>query len=362
MKVKELVYLREKPNRNGGSALFLDYYINGVRYKEYLKMYIVPERTKMDKYLNAETRKTALAIKAKRVLEIQNSQGGFRKPIKMKDMLVSDFLVEQSKRYIDWGKEEYAKTLIKIAKWIGKYKRDNLRNVDAGYLEGLFIFLKKHGRSDNTIYLYYSTLRTQFNNAYKLGLIADNPFNKMEANQKPKKPENHREYLTLEELRKLMATPCKDPLVAKAFLFSCFTGLRISDIEALTWDKILKTDSGYQIEATQKKTKKIVVVPLSENAINQLPPMPKKGGKVWNLVSRSEINRRVQQWVKAAGIDKHISFHCSRHTCATTMLTCGVDIYTVSSILGHTNIETTQIYAKIVDAKKVAAVNLVPTL
>lgn len=364
MKAKELVTLRQKPTKGGGQSLFLDYWINGVRYKEYLRMYLVPEKTRLDKSINNDTLKTAMAIKAKRIVDIQNSQGGFKKPINGKDRLLTEFLKNQSDKYKDWGKDEYSKTIMKIATWVNKYKRINLRDVDAEYLEGFFRFLAKSGRSEGAIYQYYTTMRTLFNNAYKDNLIVESPFLKMQNNQKPKKPDTHREYLTLEELTKLMETPIKKDVVAKAFLFSCFTGLRISDIEALTWDKIRKTDKGYQVEATQQKTKRLVSVPLSENALRQLPPRPENEKKrVFDtLPTRTEIGRLLKNWCKKAGITKNISYHCSRHTCATLMLTYGVDIYTVSSILGHNNIETTQIYAKIVDAKRVEAINLVPTI
>lgn len=364
MKVKEIVTLRQKPTKGGGQSLYLDYYINGVRYKEYLRMYLIPEKNRIDKSLNNETLRVAQSIRAKRIIDIQTSQGGFKKPINKRDLLLSEYLEQEAERYKNWGKEEYGKNILKIARWISKYKRANLREVDAEYFEGFFRYLEKNEISQSTIYAYYSTLRTQFNNAYKNNLVVESPFGKMQNNQKPKKPDTHREYLTLEEITRLMDAPIRKDVIARAFLFACFTGLRLSDIEALTWEKIRKTDNGYQVEATQIKTKRLVSIPLSENALNQLSARPKdeKQRVFATLPTRTEINKTLKEWCKRAGINKHISFHCSRHTCATLMLTYGVDIYTVSSILGHTNIDTTQIYAKIVDAKRAAAINLIPTI
>ena len=72
----------------------------------------------------------------------------------------------------------------------------------------------------------------------------------------------------------------------------------------------------------------------------------------------SVIEQRLAEWAKNAGIEKHVTFHVSRHSYATMMLTIGVDIYTVSKLLGHKNVATTQIYAKIIDQKKIDAVNM----
>lgn len=77
------------------------------------------------------------------------------------------------------------------------------------------------------------------------------------------------------------------------------------------------------------------------------------------LVNFGNVNENLRKWAKAAGVNKHISYHCARHTFATMMLTLGADLYTTSKLLGHSNVKTTQIYAKIVDSKKVEAVNLV---
>jgi len=148
--------------------------------------------------------------------------------------------------------------------------------------------------------------------------------------------------------------------VKRAFLFSCFTGLRLSDIEALTWDRIRDSGKGMQVESTQIKTGKAVYVPLSSNALAQLPERGR--GRVFNLPVRYTMGEILANWVKRAGITKHITYHCSRHTYATLLLTYGANLYTVSSLLGHTDISTTQIYARIVDENKRKTVDLIPDI
>ncbi len=119
-----------------------------------------------------------------------------------------------------------------------------------------------------------------------------------------------------------------------------------------------------QVEINQKKTGEPLYLPLSANALQWLPErgLAKDSDKVFALPHVSTVEKFLPIWAKDAGINKHITFHVSRHTNATLMLSFGADIYTVSKLLGHTNVKTTQIYAKIVDENKRKAVNLIPEI
>ena len=387
-KEKELVTLREKPMKNGGSSLYLDYSLNGVRVKEYLKMYLAPETSKIAKLQNVETLKAATQLKAKKIIEIQNGEAGIKE--KKKDILFIDFLEQQRQSYSDQGKTEYSNNIQKIIRWLELYNRKAiLRHVDKDYILDFFAFCRKglpakkkkeivaaywnkpkkgvrrvnlgDGLSEGTIYQYYSTLGTLFNNAVRAHLLPANPLKEMMPYERPKCPETNREYLTLDELKKLMSLKVVNEEVRDAFMFACFTGLRVGDMERLTWDMIRTTATSREVATRQGKTHKLVYVPLTENAESFLPEC-RTSGKVWDLPGRDDINDCLQRWAKKAGIKKHISFHCARHTYATLLLTYGADLYTVSKLLGHSNVRATQIYAKIIDKKKAEAVNLIPKL
>lgn len=367
-----------KPMAGGGSSLFLDYYIDGVRYKEYLKMYIVEEHTKIDKLQNIETMRTATAMKAQRIIDLQNGKAGFNTR-KKQNVIFTDFVESERVRYLDAGKTEYAKTVGKLLAWLQIYnRRVSLRDIDRDYILAFFKYLqtshnlkekpkargrkrKRSGLSVGTVHTYSAVLSTLFNNAIRNKYIDRNPIRDIDISERPPRPESTREYLTLEELEKLAATECGNAEVKKAFLFSCFTGLRLSDVEALKGSAIRKTATCLEVEMRQQKTQKMVYVPLSPNAIAYLPDHDDEG-TIFELPSRPEVNKHLGRWMKKAGINKHITYHCSRHTYATLLLTYGADIYTVSKLLGHTNVETTQIYAKIIDKKRQEAVNLIPTL
>ena len=165
--------------------------------------------------------------------------------------------------------------------------------------------------------------------------------------------ESRREYLTIEELNKLAATPCEYPMLKKAAFFSALTGLRHSDIRKMTWKELSVEGDHYRINFTQRKTGGVEYMPISEQAYLICGEPAEPDRLVFEgLQDPSWINRPMKKWIEDAGIKKHITFHCFRHSYATNQLTEGTDLYTVSKMLGHTNIRTTQIYAKVVDSKK----------
>ncbi|MRY74510.1 tyrosine-type recombinase/integrase, partial [Parabacteroides distasonis] len=150
-------------------------------------------------------------------------------------------------------------------------------------------------------------------------------------------------------------------IVKCAYLFSCFCGLRISDIIKLKWNDVFVDRGQYRLAVSMKKTKEPIYLPLSPEALKW---MPERGGKssednVFDLPSANTIRMQLKPWAKAAGISKRFSYHTSRHTFATMMLTLGADLYTVSKLLGHADVKMTQVYAKIINKKKDEAVNLV---
>lgn len=361
---KELVSLRKKPLAKGGYSLFLDYVSDGVRVKEYLKMYLLPERNKIDKLQNEETLKTANAAKAKRTVELQNGSAGFRRRAG-EHILLTDFLDERAAHYDKRGSNNYAQTVRNVKAYCIAFRGDKLKlsQIKKEYILGFIEFLNAaDALGEGTIYTYYTCLMIVLNSAVRQKLIAENESKYIEPYLKPKMRESARAYLTLSEVKKMSDAPCESKDLKQAFLFSCFCGLRISDIRTLTWDQIVKTGDGkWQVEKRQVKTDAIVCVPLSENAVKFLPKRGK--GIVYpNLPTSPTIDRKIEKWRKAAGIEKHITFHSARHTNATLLLEYGADLYTVSGILGHKNIQTTQIYAKIVDKTKREAVNNIPTL
>ena len=211
--------------------------------------------------------------------------------------------------------------------------------------------------SPNTQKLYLTHFKTVLRTAHKDEILPADPCHKI----KPiKDEETQRVHLTEEELQQLANTPCGNDDTRRAALFSALTGLRYSDIQKLTWGEITGDTANPRIEFRQKKTRGVVYQPISPQALALCGERKETDAPVFPTITSGEhINYAIHNWVKRAGIIKHITFHCFRHTFATLQLTQGTDIYTVSKLLGHTNVSTTQIYAKVVDEKKEKAANAI---
>ena len=376
--MKELVRIRFKQLANGNQSIYLDYYtgdiirkenyVGGKRQYEFLKLYLIPEKTREDKAKNEATLALAKAIQSKRIVELQNDAHGFQNTNKSKANVI-DYLMNMRSQSKERGSLNYEKTVGNTIRELKLFRGDYIafRDIDKDFLNSFVDFLKQAKKaskfgllkaggvlSNNSVIAYYGVLRTAINRAYKEGIITVNPTKEFDFASKVKAEVSRREYLTIEELKRLIGTECKYEIMKQAFLFSCLCGLRVSDIRKLKWNDLQKSGERIRIEIKMQKTKEPLYLPISDEALKWLPQQNEAKGDdlIFPLTHEGTINKILQKWAKDAGIIKHISFHVARHTHATMMLTLGADLYTVSKLLGHKNIATTQIYAKIVDKKK----------
>ncbi|MCO7104864.1 site-specific integrase [Alistipes shahii] len=388
VKLKEPVRIRFKQLSNGNQSIYLEYYtgdvirkenyVGGKRKYEFLKLYLIPERTREDKAKNEATLALAKAIQSRRIVEVQNDAHGFQNTNKSRVNLL-DYLENIGKQSAEQGSRNYARTVLNTVRALRLFRGDYIafRDVDKEFLSEFTDYLrqmpkaskygvlKTGGRlSNNSVVSYYGTLRTAINRAYKEGIITVNPTKEFDFASKVRQEPSRREYLTLDELKTLINTECRHEIVKRAFLFSCLCGLRVSDIRKLRRCDLQRSGGRVRIEITMQKTKEPLYLPISDEALKWLPERGEANGSdfIFPLTHEGTVNDTLQHWAKVAGITKHISFHMARHTHATMMLTLGADLYTVSKLLGHKNIATTQIYAKIVDKKKEEAIGLIPNL
>jgi integrase len=371
------VTLRKKPISGKRHSLYLDFYPavinseNGVKTRrEFLGLYIFDNtRNPLDKVHNTNTLNIAEQIRQKKESE-------FNKP-EIYSTLEQEQINKNKKQDGDFiayfKKLAEKKNLSNRFIWLGScdflklYKGKNLKfsDIDPELCDGFKSFLEttkskksdKMHLSENSIKTYYDKFRSALKQAYKDGYLSENIAEKTNA---VKQAETHRNYLTLEELNKLVKTKCKSPEIKTQALFSALTGLRRSDIQKLIWEEVQYEDnSGYLIRFKQKKTGGSETLPITEQAFGLLGERKQSFEKVFSLIEKTNQrdNRYLTQWVLDAGISKKITFHCFRHTFATLQLSSGTDIYTVSKMLGHKDLNTTQIYAKIIDETKRTASN-----
>ena len=330
IRLKEPVRIREKKIAGGNISLYLDIYQKGLRKKETLKLYLVPEINAATKLQNANTRKLAEQIKAQRILDIQ------------REGLVDWDKVKKSRMTLTKWMDDFVKYNAELSESSMKTKRNTharidqyllhigkpeflLKDVDKEFCKGFITFLKTCTYNDGKKQLSTTTCRMFVNyfgsslaKAVRDGLIEQNPFLLLEAKEKPQKRVAECEFLTIEEIKKVMNTPCRYELVKKAFLFSCFTGLRYSDMKALNWSEIHKAADGKTeyIDHIQVKTKDRVTIPLSEETKKWMPKREEGIDNIFHnlTITSTTVEVVLKEWMEAAGITKHITYHCSSHS------------------------------------------------
>ena len=373
IKIKEPVRLREKQLKDGNKSLYLDIYHKGVRKYEYLKLYLVPVQTPADRINNERVRQIAEDIKAERILSLQSKGIKNWENIKRSSMPLIKWMQEECEQNTQNFKPSTIKrkmcavTIVKeYLDMIGKPSL-GLDEVDRDFCLGFIQYLRtaKNHRtkverplSQNSQNGYQRILCASLYHAVREGILKSNPFATIVGKERIRQKEGERAYLTLAELKRFIDAPCLSQSLKQAFLFSCFTGLRLSDILRLCPKYIQKSadDKTEYIRMEMKKTESDVVVPLSKEAKRWFPSVIGNDTPYFTLPSKGTMFRYMREWTRAAGVDKNITFHSARHTFATSMLTLGTDIYTTSKLLGHKNVTTTQIYAKVIDSKKVESV------
>lgn len=199
-----------------------------------------------------------------------------------------------------------------------------------------------------TVVKALSVLRVFCNKMKADGVINCDPFEKV----KIRRAYSHRGFLTLRELKQLylnfqnMRTTLtrSEEEVMRVFLFSCFTGLRYSDLQTLNSSEIFD----WKIRKQTHKTGEAVYIPIPVQA-RLLLPEPLKSGRIFHVIDNASFNRTLRKAAKKLGYYKHIHCHLARHTFATTCITIGIPLPATSKLLGHRNLDTTLIYAKYVD-------------
>jgi integrase len=348
--------------KSGKISLYLDYYARGKRQYEYLKLYLIPEPekgtlTKQQKESNRKILALAEAIRSKRHLEIQNGIHGFKDREKAKGSFLLYIESLKEKRNTSKGNHDNWDSMLKHLK---RYVVTDVtfEQLNKNWLEDFKDYLAKEARtpakkplSQNSQLAYYNKVCAALKQATKDGIIQSNPSVEVTG---VKPGETERSFLTYEELQAMAKADCDFPQLKQAFLFSALTGLRWSDIEKLTWGEVQHSkELGYYIRFRQKKTKGAETLPISEQAFQLLGERGGIEDRVFaDIKYGAWQNLKLAQWAMRAGVTKHITFHSARHSFATLQLTLGTDIYTVSKMLGHKNLKTTQVYAKVIDKKK----------
>lgn len=332
----------------------LDYYL-----------YANPKNAK-ERLHNKEHLRKAEAREGRAKDDMLNHRNGFKSKAKAKTNLVTYFKKLTEERLDSKGNYGSWDSCLKH---LSLYCNTEItfENVTAEFIEGFRKYLLTTARtksgnllSRNSSVSYFNKFRAAVNQAYADDIISDNPIKKVKG---IKSEDTEREYLSFEELQKLVDTECRYEVLKRAFIFSCLTGLRWSDIVKLKWSEVQEEKTGLRIHFKQKKTKSFEYLNLTDQAREYMGEKRQLDDLIFTgLKYSSYFNVALSQWMLRAGITKHITFHCGRHTFAIMQLELGTDIYTIMKLLGHREIKTTQVYVQVLDKAKIEAVNRIPNL
>jgi len=365
------VKLRQKAISGNRQSLYLDFYpaishpeTGEPTRREFLGLYLFDKpKNPIDKQHNKENVQLAEQIRQKRENHLNKPEiytGYEREQLKIKEQGEKNF-VEYFKTLAEKRKASNHDNWVSAYNYLETFTKGNLKFSDVNekfcneFKE--YLLTTKSNKSNkvtlaqNSAVSYFNKLKATLKQAYKDGYLPSDLNAKIEP---IKQAETRRNFLTIEELNSLVKTECNNPLLKRAALFSALTGLRFSDIKNLVWGELEYIEgNGYFIQFKQQKTKGVEMMPISEQAYNLMGERKESTDKVFEGLTYSAYeNKHLYQWIGAAGITKDITFHCFRHTFATLQLSKGTDIYTVSKMLGHRELKTTQIYAKIIDQTK----------
>jgi len=370
------ISLKKKKLANGKFSLYLEYYngsyINNDGIKkhnrsfEYLKLYIQQKPNPNEKRKDKETLKLAEQILALRKADLIQGKYNIKNNRKAKTQFLDYYNKLKEERYESKGNYDNWDAALKH---IEKYCPKNItfENIDEDFIKGFKKFLNteaitKSGTplSQNSKYTYFNKFRASLRSAYEDGYLDTNLIKSVKGFEQG---ESKREYLTIKELQALAKAPCKYQVLKNAFIFSCLSGLRWSDIDKMIWSEVRDEDHGSRIIFRQKKTDGLEYLYISQQARELLGNRQNEIDRVFTgLKYGANFNAEILRWCMRAGITKHITFHSARHTNAVLLLENGADIYTVSKRLGHKELRTTEIYAKIIDKKMKEAADIIPEI
>lgn len=349
------VVLRAKEIKNGFS-LFLDMHINKKRKRETLFIHV--KSIKNPSIQDKKQIDLAKRIMAKRNYEHQAKRFDEEDLVDKKvDLLgyIEDIIFEKS-----FGNPNSLKKWKSLLKHLTVFSKGKLYfvEIDPEWAEGFKKYLLKNMKR-NSADRYFSVFKSVLNSAVVARILLANPLDKVKGIGKDKSLPR---FLTIEEVEQLHNSDYPKSDIKLSFLFSCFTGLRFNNVKNLKWKNIVKRKDRLFLNFRQVKKGSEEYLPLSTQSITYLGDRGQKEDNVFKLVTNYHVNKNIQKWAKTAGLDKHITFHMARHTFATMSLTYGVDLYTVSKLLGHSDIKHTQIYAEVIDKKREEAIDLLPTI
>ena len=374
---------------DGKESLFLDYYFGYTkeinertgkevvkvdRKREYLKLYLwQAPRTPIERQQNKEILELAKKIRFERGQDLLESVEGYRLK-KDRDINFLDYF----QSYIDkYTKKDYRMIVIALKRFrdflhdtpeYNKFeKRIKPEQITKDIVEAYTEYLQSRSVGEGAKSIY-ARFKKVIKYAVEHDVISKNPCNGIVI--KVDEQILKKEVLSPEEIQRLIATHYdnENPNIRRAFIFCLYCGLRYCDVKDLTFANVDYSNKLLKFE--QNKTKghsanSGVIIPLNDGILSLIgePISPNNRDEaIFPLPSYEMCLKALKRWVRRAGINKHISWHCARHSFAVNILNNGANIKTVASLLGHSGLKHTEKYTRAIDSLKQEAINSLPKL
>lgn len=374
---------------DGRESLFLDYYFGYQmvyserldkqvarkdRKREFLKLYLwQAPRTPLERQQNKETMELAKRIRFERGQELLENVEGYRLK-KKSDINFLDYF----RAYIDkYAKKDIRMVEIALKRFIdflndtpeySKYvKRIKPEQITKDMVENFTEYLQGRSVGEGAKSIY-ARFKKVIKYAIEHDVMVKNPCTGISI--KVDDQQLRKEVLSPEEIQQLIATHYEheNPNIRRAFILCLYCGLRFCDVKDLTFANVDHSNKLLKFEQSKTKGHSAssgVVIPLNDGILKLIgePSDPDKRDEViFPLPSYEMCLKALRHWVKRAGINKHISWHCARHSFAVNILNNGANIKTVASLLGHSGLKHTEKYTRAIDSLKEAAINSLPEL
>ena len=345
--------------------------VKHIRRKENLHLYLIAKpRTPIDRNHNAQTLQLAEKIRFERQQELLSQEKGYRLKKKSKVNLLEYFadfadkanvadklvLVGALKNFKGFLKEEYPQFANRI----------EAKNLSKEMIQKFVYYLEDNHKGQGAE-TYYKRFKRMVNYAVEQGEIAKSPCKGITTAKLD--DVLAKDILSQNEMQQLFSTHYEgqNTEIRRAFAMTCLTGIRRCDIVRLKYSDV--DYSNRVLTFRQSKTeghssKSGVTTPLNDALLNLIGTKPDDAPDdfIFHLPSETMCLKALRSWTKKAGIDKHITWHCGRHSFATALLSNGSNIKVVSSLLGHSTLRFTEVYVRAVDKLKEEAINSLPTL
>ena len=362
------ITLGRKSLRNGRLSLYLDYCFNGKRQRQYLGIILDSPTDKHTRATNRAKLQLAQVLRSQKEIEYLKERYPFRTtemPFTLPQTTGNsiDFF-SFSEEYLAQYHQKDIRLVRGVFTQLRKFHTGVLLldNITPRFCNAFLDYLQRNLNGNSPVN-YFKKFKMCLSACVESGLILQNPASGIRLHQYN---DVTKEILSEKELTQLALTPCRSPEVKRAFLFSCMSGLRWCDVKLLCYRNIdfaQKRLTLIQKKVAGHSSHSVLHLNLNASALYLLKVQSGSSEeRVFHLPSHSYCLRMLNEWTRKAGIRKHISFHCARHTFITNLMASGANIKTAASLAGHSSTRHTEKYIHIIDTQKQQAVDNLPPL